>query len=41
MENHEPTNVLTAFEMLLEEAENEVEVANASGARAFAAGACA
>ena len=38
MDKHEPTNVLTAFEMLLEEVENEVEFVNRAGARAFGQG---
>ena len=38
MERIEPTNVLTAFEMLLEEVENEIEFVNSTGARAFSDG---
>ena len=38
MDKHEPTNVLTAFEMLLEEVENEIEFVNSAGARAFVQG---
>ncbi len=36
MAQNEPTNVLTAFEMLLEEVENEIEFVNTTGAKAFA-----
>lgn len=36
MEQNESTNVLTAFEMLLEEVENEIEFVNSAGAKAFA-----
>ena len=35
MAQNEPTNVLTAFEMLLEEVENEIEFVNTIGAKAF------
>lgn len=38
MDKHEPTNVLAAFEMLLEEVENEIEFVNRAGARAFGQG---
>ena len=38
MEKQEQTNVLTAFEMLLEEVETEIEFVNGAGARAFADG---
>lgn len=36
MEQNDSTNVLTAFEMLLEEVENEIEFVNNAGAKAFA-----